>query len=94
MNSLYRNLNEARYHNLELRPSFNSWGGRTSGIALFISAPHLTTPQGYYVPIQNTKLRLGLKQTPHVARSKKRAHYYSLIGKGLSLGPLYTSRAI
>ena len=74
LNELYNGLNDARYHNLDLRPRFNSWGGKTSGIFIFVSAPHLTTPQGYYVPTQKGDSAIGPKIKRHPASWKiKRA---------------------
>ena len=63
-NDFYRNLDANDYRYQDLRPSFNSWGGWTSGIAYFVTAPQLVTPQGYYVPNTMIKEISYKKKTP------------------------------
>ena len=83
LNKLTNGLKNAGYHSLDLRPSFNSWGGETSGISIFLSEPRLTTPKGYYVPSQNGNvLRHGtMKRGQFDIYSRKRAPFNSWAGK-------------
>ena len=70
-NDFYRNLNANNYRYQDLRPSFNSWGGWTSGIAHFVTAPQLVTPQGYYVPNTMIKEKSYSKKIPSLAILRK-----------------------
>ena len=74
-NDFYRNLNANNYRYQDLKPSFNSWGGWTSGIAYFVTAHQLVTPQGYYVP--NTMIE-------EISYSKK-TPLLTILRKGVTL---------
>ena len=83
LNELANGLKNAGYHSLDLRPPFNSWGGKTSGITIFVSAPGLATPQGYFVPGQqeNIQMNWNMKRAPFTVRSTKRSPYSAWVGK-------------
>ena len=89
LNELANGLKSAGYHSLDLRPPFNSWGGKTSGITIFVSEPRLTTPQGYYVPGQNENIQMtwNMKRSLLRGRSRKRARFNLWAGKRLFFDP-------
>ena len=89
MNELANGLNNAGFHGLDLQYPFNSWGGKTSGISSFVSAPSLATLQGYYIPAQheNILMNWNMQRSPLSGRSRKRAPFNAWAGKRFFFDP-------